>query len=48
VEEVFEVGWDVFEEGEYSVGWVLVAEGVEYEAVFGYESVSVSGHPLGS
>jgi len=48
VEEVFEVGWDVLEESENAVGWVLVAEGVEYEAVFGYEGVSVSGHPVSS
>jgi len=34
VEERFELGWDVLEKRENSVVWVLVPEGVEYEAVF--------------
>jgi hypothetical protein len=47
VEKLFELGWDVLEECENSVCWVLVSEGVEDEAFFGYEGVSVSGNPFG-
>jgi hypothetical protein len=46
VEERFEFGGDVFEEREHAVVWMLVPEGVEYEAVFGYERVSVGGNPF--
>jgi hypothetical protein len=40
------LGWDVLQERENSVVWVLVPEGVEDEALFGYECVSVSGNPV--
>jgi hypothetical protein len=46
VEERFEFGWDVFEKRENSVVGVLVSEGVEDEAVFGYERVAVGGNPF--
>jgi hypothetical protein len=46
VEERFEFGGDVLEKRENSVSGMLVAEGVEDEAVFGYERVSVSGNPF--
>jgi hypothetical protein len=37
---------DVFKERENPVVWVFVPEGVEDEAVFGYERVSVRGNPF--
>jgi len=46
VEELLEFCGDVFEERENAVVWVFVPEGVEDEAVFGYESVSVRGNPF--
>ena len=48
VEKCFEFCWNVFEERENSVVWVLVAEGIEDEAFFGYEGVSVSWNPVSS
>ena len=48
VEKVFELGWDILQESENAVVRVLVAEGVEDEAFFGYEGVSVSGNPVSS
>jgi len=48
VEKLLELGWNILEESENSVVWVLVAEGVEDEAFFGYEGVSVSGNPVSS
>jgi hypothetical protein len=46
VEERLEFGGDVFEERENAVAGVLVPEGVEDEAVFGYERVSVRWEPF--
>jgi hypothetical protein len=46
VEKLFEFGWDILQESENAVVRVLVAEGVEDEAFFGYEGVSVSGNPV--
>jgi hypothetical protein len=46
VEEGLELGRDVLEKRENPVVWMLVAEGVEDEAVFGYERVSVGGNPF--
>jgi len=48
IEKCLELGWDVLQESENSVVRVLVAEGVEYEAVFGYESVAISWNPVSS
>ena len=45
VEERLEFGGDVLEERENPIIWMFVAEGVENEAVFGYERVSVGGKP---
>jgi hypothetical protein len=46
VEKLLELGWNILQESENSVGWVLVAEGVEDEAFFGYEGVSISWNPV--
>jgi hypothetical protein len=46
VEEGLELGGDVLEERENTVGGVLVAECIEDEAVFGNERVSVGGKPF--
>jgi hypothetical protein len=46
MEKRFERRGDVFEKRENSVLRVLVPEGVEDEAVFGYERVSVGGNPF--
>jgi hypothetical protein len=46
VEEFFESGWNVLEEGENSVIWMLIAEDVEYEALLGYKSVPVIWEPV--
>jgi hypothetical protein len=48
VEKLLELSWNILEECENAVVWVLVAEGVEDEAFFGYEGVSVSGNPVSS
>src|SRR5208283_3778411 len=45
VKEFFEFCWDVFEECKNAVVWMLVSEGVEYEAVFGYKGVSIHRNP---
>jgi hypothetical protein len=46
MEKRLELGWDVLQEREDSVVRVLVSEGVEDEAFFGYEGVSVSWNPI--
>jgi hypothetical protein len=48
VEKLFEFSWDILQESDNSVGWVFIAEGVEDEAFFGYEGVSVSWNPVSS
>jgi hypothetical protein len=48
VEKLLELSWNILEESENAVIWVLVAEGVEDEAFSGYEGVSVSGNPVSS
>jgi hypothetical protein len=41
-----ELGGDVLEKRENPVDGMFIAEGVEDEAVFGYERVSVSRNPI--
>jgi hypothetical protein len=48
VEKLLELSWNILEESENSVAWMLVAEGVEDEAFFSYEGVSVSWNPVSS
>jgi hypothetical protein len=45
VEEHFQIGWDVFQEGENLSVWMFVSKNVEYEPLFGCESVSVCRSP---
>jgi hypothetical protein len=46
VEESLELGGDVLEKRENAVVGVLVPEGVEDEAIFSYERVSIGGNPI--
>jgi hypothetical protein len=48
MEKLSEFSWNILQKCENSVVWMLVAEGVEDKAFFGYEGVSVSGNPVGS
>ncbi len=45
VKQMFNVRGNVFQEGEHSVTWMLIAENVEYEPFFRDESVAVSWDP---
>jgi len=45
VEQLPELGWDVFEKGKNPVGRVFVPKNVEYKPVSGCEGISVCRNP---